>query len=212
MALIQLLFRSGYDPENITEPIRQKTSEEHRDLFNSHQRFVATPNDRLLTEALLKKTAALIYVVRSNIAHSEKTPQGPDLAKSERDRIVSEATAIVIEDLFDFLFGRPSHHLAVYGTLVPNAPNAQELSGLEGEWHEGEVNGVIQKRDGFAEFSWSLSREPVPVRVLSCPGLRDRFGRLDRFEGPRYRRILVPVLIDGIARISNIYEGTGLKS
>ena len=155
----------------------------------------------------MKKTAKLIYIVRSNIAHSEKTPQGPDLSKSERDRLVSEVTARVIEELFDSFFDRPSQRLAVYGTLTPDGPNASELAGLEGSWHEGTVHGEVEQRYGFLEFNWSTAAEVVPVKVLSAPRLSERFDRLDRFEGPRYRRILVPVRVDGNLSVCNIYQG-----
>src|SRR5438270_10528222 len=95
------LLNLRYDPFHITEDVRKKASDEHRQLSNAFARFSKSPNDRSLKDALLKKIAQLIYVVRSNIAHSEKTPQGPDLEKSERDRLVSDVTANVIEDLFD---------------------------------------------------------------------------------------------------------------
>ena len=202
-----ILLRERYDPFNITEDVRKKASVEHRQLLNAFQRFTELPKDQSLREALLKKTATLLYVVRSNIAHSEKTPQGPDLSKSERDQVVSEAASGVIEDLFDIFFDRPSQRLAVYGTLTPDGPNASELAGLEGQWHEGTVHGEVGERDGFLEFNWSITAEVVSVKVLSASRLSERFDRLDRFEGPRYRRILVPALIDGKHSVCNIYQG-----
>ena len=66
----------------------------------------------------------------------------------------------------------------------------------------------------FGRFreSWTLPGETVPVKILSCPQLEQRYDRLDRFEGPRYRRILVPVMIDGVVCVSNIYQGTASQS
>jgi hypothetical protein len=69
-----ILLRERYDPFNITEDLRKKASAEHRQLLNAFQRYTELPNDLPLREALLKKTATLLYIVRSNIAHSEKTP------------------------------------------------------------------------------------------------------------------------------------------
>ena len=159
------LLKQNYDPFNITEDVRKKASDEHRQLLNAFERFSKVPTDGSLREALLKKTAQLIYVVRSNIAHSEKTPQGPDLAKSERDRLVSEVTAKVIEDVFDILFDGPSQRLAVYGTLTPNGANASQLAGLNGQWYEGKVDGVVDQRDGFLEFLFGLlQRKPSRSR------------------------------------------------
>ncbi len=201
------LLRLQYDPFNITEDVRKKASDEHRQLSNAFDRFSKTPHDLALKEALLKKVAQLIYIVRSNIAHSEKTPHGPDLEKSERDRLVSEVTASVIEDVFDILFDGPSQRLAVYGSLAPDGANTSQLAGLYGLWHEGTAKGVIEERDGFLEFQWMLRGRAVPVKVLSAPRLETQLDRLDRFEGPRYRRILVPILADGRTLVCNIYEG-----
>ena len=202
-----ILLNQKYDPLNITDDVRKKASAQHQKLLNAFKRFTKTPNDQSLREALLKKTATLVYNVRSNIAHSEKTPHGPDRSKSERDRIVSEVTATVIEDMLDNFFERPSNRLAVYGTLIPSGPNASELAGLDGEWLDGTVSGKLEDRDGFLEFHWSLQGTEVPVKIFSGDGLSERLDRLDQFEGPRYRRILVPVLIERTVHVSNIYEG-----
>jgi gamma-glutamylcyclotransferase (GGCT)/AIG2-like uncharacterized protein YtfP len=201
------LLNEGYDALNITEEMRKKAYDEHRQLLNAFKRLSQSPNDSSAKEAVLKKTAQLIYVVRSNIAHSEKTPHGPDLEKSERDRVVSEATANVIEDIFDILFDRPSHRLAVYGSLAPGGANQSQLAGLEGQWHEGTVKGVVEERGGFSEFHWVLKGKFNPVKVFSAIDLEKHFRRLDRFEGPRYRRILVPVLFDKKQCVCNIYQG-----
>lgn len=201
------LLNERYDPRNITADVRKKATGEHRQLLNAFRRFSESPNDSTLREALLKKIAQLIYITRSNIAHSEKTPQGPDLEKSERDRLVSEVTARVVDDLFDILFDRPSHRLAVYGTLLPDRPNGSELAGLDGQWHTGQVNGTLDKRDGFLEFHWRLGASALTMKVLVASDLAMWFQRLDRFEGPRYQRSLVPVLIDGRTCVCNIYQG-----
>lgn len=201
------LLKQRYDPINITDDVRKKASDEHRQLAKAFERFSQSTGDASLKEALLKKTAQLIYIVRSNITHSEKTPQGPDLAKSERDRLVSEVTARVIHDLFDIFFDRPSQRLAVYGTLRPDGPNASEIASLEGERYEGSVPGVIEQQDGFLEFKWSTAAQAVAVKVISADRLSERFVSLDRFEGPRYQRVLVPVMIDGKLSVCNIYQG-----
>jgi hypothetical protein len=109
--------------------------------------------------------------------------------------------------LFDIFFDRPSQRLAVYGTLTPDGPNASELASLEGEWNEGSVQGVIEQRDGFLEFKWSTAAQVIAVKILSAGRLSERFVRLDRFEGPRYQRVLVPVIIDGKLSVCNIYQG-----
>jgi gamma-glutamylcyclotransferase (GGCT)/AIG2-like uncharacterized protein YtfP len=200
------LLRRQYDGSNITDDLRKEASEEHGQVRRAFQRFTKKPKDQSLREVLLKKTASLLYVVRSNIAHSEKTPRGPDLFKYERDQIVSDAAAGVIDNVFEIVFDRPSQRLAVYGTLTPDGPNASKLADLEGQWHEGTVHGAVGERDGFQEFTWLTTTEVVRVKVLSASRLTERFDELDRFEGPRYQRILIPALIDGKLSVCNIYE------
>ena len=116
-----ILDRENYTPSDITESIRKKASSTHRALLNAFKEFSQSPSKPLLKEALLKKTTELIYIVRCNIVHSEKTPKEPDLNKSERDRLVSEVTAKVLDDLFDIFLDSPSKRLAIYGTLARRA-------------------------------------------------------------------------------------------
>ena len=201
------LLKGRYDPLDISEDLRKKASQEHRQFTSSFERFAEAPNDPSLKEALLKKTATLIYVVRSNIAHSQKTPHGPDVHKRERDRVVSDATARVAEEVLDILFDRPSRRLAVYGTLAPDGANACELAGVDGAWRAGTVDGIMVMRRGLSEFHWTLNADAVSVKVISSPDLREHFDRLDRFEGPRDARSLVPVQIDGKLSVCNIYQG-----
>ena len=69
------------------------------------------------------------------------------------------------------------------------------------------MQGVIEQRDGFLEFKWSTAAEVIAVKILSAGRLSERFVRLDRFEGPRYQRVLVPVIIDRKVSVCNIYQG-----
>jgi hypothetical protein len=206
------LLREEYDPFNISEKLQKRASDEHRQLLNAYRRHCSSLDDPALRKTLLKKIGQLVFIVRSNIAHSEKTPRGPDLAKAERDRVVSEITSGVIEQFFDVLFDRPSGRLAVYGSLSPGAPNASKLDEVEGEWHQGVVHGLVQRRDGFLEFRWTLDGAEVPVRMISSSRLKAHFEQLDRFEGPRYERILVPVAMNGPLSVSNIYQGKNQAS
>ena len=116
-------------------------------------------------------------------------------------------TAKVIEDVFDILFERPSQRLAVYGTLAPDKANASQLEGLEGHWDEGNVSGTIIENDGFLEFYWTLNPTKIAVKVFSADELASQLDRLDRFEGPRYQRILVPIFTNGTTSVCQIYQG-----
>ena len=99
-----------------------KASEEHRRLKTAYGDLFSqrTPE---VGDRVVKRAAEVLYIVRSNIAHGEKTPYGPDLEKTRRDEQVCSVVVplqfLLIEMLLDF----PSHKLFAYGTLRPGKPN-----------------------------------------------------------------------------------------
>lgn len=202
-----ILNKRGYDPSEIGDPLRKEASEAHRKLLNAFRRYHERRMDRESRESLLKKLRQLIYVVRCNIAHSEKTPRGPDLGKSERDRGVCEVVSAVIMDLFELLFERPSRRLAAYGTLRPGEPNHSVVADLVGEWTVGTVRGELGTDVGFPVFRWTTSGPEVEVMVLTSDDLPDHYPRIDRFEGSSYERVWVPVMCGSSVIVANIYQG-----
>src|SRR3712207_3837255 len=95
------------------------------------------------------------------------------------------------------LFGT-SHTLAVYGTLVPGGPNHHVVAPLGGEWTDGLIEGDLLPSGwgaalGYPGFRPRAGGDAVAVRVLIASSLATAWSALDRFEGPGYQRILVPV-------------------
>ena len=117
-----------------------------------------------------------------------------------------------MEESIDVLFDRPSQRLAVYGSLKPGGSNAAQLDGIQGEWSDGTVQGIITQPGEYLELSWIPGGEFVSLMVFHAPKLCDSFARLDRFEGSDYLRTLVPVWIGTEIHVCNIYEGRGLSS
>lgn len=102
-----------------------------------------------------------------------------------------------LDDLF-----RTSHTLAIYGTLAPGQPNHHVVAPLGGEWTEGVVEGELFSAGwgtalGYPGFRPRAEGDDVTVHVLSSPSLATAWSDLDGFEGPGYRRILVPVFETG---------------
>lgn len=98
-----------------------------------------------------------------------------------------------LETLFEI-----SRTLAVYGTLVPGRSNHHVVEPLGGVWSEGFVEGDLAPAGwgatlGFPAFIPRADGPLVAVHVLTSPKLSAHWPRLDHFEGPGYRRILVPV-------------------
>ena len=118
----------------------------------------------------------------------------------------------VAEEMLDSLF-RTSNHFAVYGTLAPGAPNHHVLENLSGEWYEGCVHGDLHQRGwgaqkGYPAIRWKPRMGQIPVKLLVSEDLEHHWDRLDKFEGPEYQRILVPVSSgDKVVAVANIYEG-----
>ncbi len=125
--------------------------------------------------------------------------------------IETEIASTDPELFFDAVFDQPSQRLAVYGSLKPGGSNAGQMTGIEGDWRDGTVHGVIEQPGEYLEFTWDVSAPPVSVLVFSAPRLPEHFDRLDDFEGPDYVRTLVPVAIDGVIHVCNIYEGKRRK-
>lgn len=108
-----------------------------------------------------------------------------------------DARAADAERRLDALF-RTREALAVYGTLAPGWSNHHVVAPLGGEWAHGQVEGDLFPLGwgatmGFPAFRPRAGGPAVPVQVLTTPRLPAAWRGLDHFEGPGYRRILVPV-------------------
>src|SRR5829696_8086767 len=91
-----------------------------------------------------------------------------------------------------------SHTLAVYGTLAPGQPNHHVVEPFVGEWTDGVIEGDLLAEGwaadlGYPGFHPRVGGSAVAVQVLTAPSLATAWPNLDRFEGPEYQRILVPV-------------------
>ncbi|MBI4248081.1 MAG: hypothetical protein HY611_01155 [Elusimicrobia bacterium] len=183
----------------------KKASDEHGQLTNAFMRWNENSTDDARTAAL-KKLAQLLYVVRSNIAHGEKTEYGPDLSKAKRDRLVCSFAHPVVEDVFEALFEQPGERLAIYGTLAPGGANREILERISGRWTDGTVEGKIETGFGLPLFIWQRGADKIPVKVLWSSELPKRWTDLDRFEGEQYRRVLVPIEEQKEIMVANIYS------
>ncbi len=131
---------------------------------------------------------------------------------AETGRSPQQFTLAEIEQLWEQLLDRPARRLAVYGTLAPGEVNHHIVADLGGSWTAGRVRGRRVQLDPYPLFFpcervGSPATNHVAVQVLESPALPDAWPRLDAFEGPDYRRILVAVDTADGTRVANIYEG-----
>ena len=113
-----------------------------------------------------------------------------------------------------------SQTLAVYGTLAPGRPNHHVVAPLGGEWADGVVEGELSAEGwgatlGYPGLRPRVGGAVVAVQLLTSPVLPTAWPELDRFEGPEYRRILIPVFRPAPAgerqlyTVANIYAAAG---
>ncbi len=105
----------------------------------------------------------------------------------DRANAADEAAAHSLERAFTC-----SQQLVVYGTLAPGEPNHHQLAACPGTWARAAVRGRRAMRQ-FPVFTYDAAAPLVPVLWLTSASLPPHWARLDAFEGPDYRRILVPV-------------------
>ena len=93
------------------------------------------------------------------------------------------------------------HRLATYGSLAPGRPNHHQLDGLDGldgRWSPGHVHGTLLDAGWGADLGYpALLLDPdapaIEVHVFESVQLPAHWSRLDRFEGPGYRRVATTV-------------------
>jgi gamma-glutamylcyclotransferase (GGCT)/AIG2-like uncharacterized protein YtfP len=88
--------------------------------------------------------------------------------------------------------------LATYGSLAPGRPNHHQLEGLEGRWSRGHVHGTVVDAGwgaslGYPALILDPDGTPIEVHVFESVDLPAHWSRLDRFEGPGYRRVATTV-------------------
>ncbi len=82
---------------------------------------------------------------------------------------------------------------------------------MRGTWTDAYVRGHLHSSGwgltaGYPGLIPDEGGDLIPVKVLSSPELPAHWQRLDEFEGPDYRRVLIPVEDDrGVFAIGNVY-------
>jgi gamma-glutamylcyclotransferase (GGCT)/AIG2-like uncharacterized protein YtfP len=123
---------------------------------------------------------------------------------------VSAAVVPLLQLLFDVIIERPSQKLAVYGTLAPGERNHRIIKNIPGRWRDCKLHGVINWIGGLPALSWDPSASEVNAKLFESEELTNHWERLDRFEGPGYKRWIVPVETDSGIVIANVYVASGL--
>ena len=208
-----VLRRGDYRPGlDIGDDLMKDATREHRKLENALERLDKGQPETF--RQVMKRCAQLLYIVRSNIAHGEKTPYGPDPDKKKRDEQVCRLVVPLCRVVIDLLLECPSCRLVVYGTLAPGQPNHHVIQAIEGSWRPCRLNAVVKELHGLPVMTW-LPRGRLTVNALlfESDDLPGHWQVLDRFEGTGYRRHLVEASVSTSgeredATVANAYIGS----
>ena len=102
--------------------------------------------------------------------------------------------------------------LFVYGTLAPGRANEHQLDGLDGTWVQASVRGYLFEAgwgaaQGFPGIRLDNEGPEVSGWLFRSRDLVEHWERLDRFEGPGYRRVEVTAKVaSGEILPAYIYE------
>lgn len=103
------------------------------------------------------------------------------------------------------LIENPNQRLVVYGTLAPGEVNHHILEPIPGNWSRCVLRGAIDRSGSFPVFQWDPSGEALEAQLFESPELPDHWLRIDRFEGPRYKRLIVPAETERGIKMANVY-------
>jgi gamma-glutamylcyclotransferase (GGCT)/AIG2-like uncharacterized protein YtfP len=190
--------------DDIPSDVRERAASAHDEFKGAWARWRDTG---ARGREVLRKLSRAIYVVRGNFKHGEKTRVGPDPRRTERNRKVAKVALPVLEDVIDFLMGRPSRKLVVYGTLSPGQPNNSVLDDVAGRWSQVTLAGLVSEEEGLPVFRYNTRVERVEVDLLVSKDLAQHWQRLDDFDRG-YERQLGLYWQDGIPGVANIYVGS----
>lgn len=121
-----------------------------------------------------------------------------------RDELIAYKAALDRDvdaiDLHDLIGagGPVENRIAVYGTLAPGEVNHGMLSSLGGAWTPTTINGHRHDAGwgmthGFPALVWNPDAPAIAAHLLKSPHLPRHWTHLDAFEGPAYRRQVLPV-------------------
>jgi gamma-glutamylcyclotransferase (GGCT)/AIG2-like uncharacterized protein YtfP len=87
--------------------------------------------------------------------------------------------------------------LITYASLAPGGSNHHVLADIAGQtWTTATLLARIIPNAAYGQYPGAVldaDAEPVSVHLLTSPDLPAHWPRLDEFEGPAYRRTIVPV-------------------
>lgn len=178
-----------YNPYTPLAPTLELEATDLHRRFNASFDKIRQGGNSEARATLLRRLSELLWIIRCNLVHGEKTRFGPDFAKLERDKTVCEAAGHAFEAVFDAVLDRPHDRLAAYGTLRTGKPGRAIMPNVP-DGVAGVVHGYIAVDSGLPYLTpglWRVAPE-VEVEVFEAASLRTTWNVIDKYEGPSYKR------------------------
>jgi len=112
-------------------------------------------------------------------------------------KVVDAAVVAALDD--------PDRRLVAYGTLRPGEVNEHVLADARGTWSSATVTGELATWHGYPMLRPGGSSGAIVVMVLASADLTGLWSRLDRFEGPAYRREWIVYEVDDVPFVGSVY-------
>ena len=130
--------------------------------------------------------------------------------RAELERVVRQANRArragnAVDDAIAAALDEPDRRLVAYGTLRPGESNEHVLTGARGTWSTATVAGKLGTWHGYPILRPGGAGDAIAVMVLESADLPGLWPRLDRFEGPAYRREWIVYECDGVPAVGSVY-------
>lgn len=130
--------------------------------------------------------------------------------RAELERVVAQANrarlaGTVVDDAIAVALDEPDRRLVAYGTLRPGETNEHVLVAARGTWSPATVAGELGTWHGYPMLRPGGAGDLIAVMVLESADLPGLWPRLDRFEGPAYRREWIVYECDGVPAVGSVY-------
>jgi gamma-glutamylcyclotransferase (GGCT)/AIG2-like uncharacterized protein YtfP len=198
---MHVLATGHYNPSGLDNDLKTKAEEKHTALIEGYSKFLRGEKSQA---DFLDLVADLMYTIRSNISHGEKTVSGPDTKQVERDRLVSEAAFPVADLLMKIFLGISPGLLATYGTLMKE--EILERLSVSAKEVESDffIQGKVCHNNGLNYFKWRADGDRVKVKIYDVRNPEADFKKLQKYEGEKYRLIHVPLFESGGQLVSPV--------
>ena len=194
-----VLKKERYKIETISDELQQRACKKH-------STFIQMMKGKNNNDNKIISLAKLLYLVRSNIAHTGKTETGFNLEKIKRDSEISKTTNKILANINNEILEEPNNKILFYGLLKDGSEsNKTILENIGGKSKKVKIYGEIIEHGGLKNYQHS--QEEIEVDLFISENLQNILSLIDEYERRgQYKRVYIPYKdTNGDVKIANIY-------